>query len=53
MASALTALALPSFHVIGHSRPDRALDFASLGLLHASHAFAGEHESSPVLLGDR
>jgi hypothetical protein len=41
MAAALAALAIPAFHVIAHSRPDRALGFASLGLLHASYALAG------------
>lgn len=41
MAAALTALAIPSFHLIRHGRPDRALAFAALGLLHASRALAG------------
>jgi hypothetical protein len=41
MSAALTALAIPSFHLIRHGRPDRALAFAALGLLHASHALAG------------
>ena len=42
MASALTALAIPSFHAIRHGRPDRALAFLALGMLHASYALADE-----------
>ncbi|MDT0402696.1 MULTISPECIES: hypothetical protein [Streptomyces] len=42
MAAALTALALPAFHLIRHNRPDRALAFAALGILHASYALADE-----------
>jgi hypothetical protein len=41
MASALTALAIPAFHVIAHGKPDRAMAFISLGLLHASYALTG------------
>ena len=47
MASALAALAIPAFHVIAHGRPDRALAFVSLGLLHASYALA-DYETADV-----
>ncbi|MEU6551571.1 hypothetical protein ABZ915_14995 [Streptomyces sp. NPDC046915] len=42
MAAALTALAIPAFHLIRHNRPDRALAFFALGMLHASYALADE-----------
>jgi hypothetical protein len=42
MAAALTALAIPAFHAIRHRRPDRATAYLALGLLHASHALAGD-----------
>ncbi|AUI60410.1 hypothetical protein [Amycolatopsis sp. BJA-103] len=45
MAAALTALAIPSFHLIAHCRPDRALAFHVLGLLHASYALSGNEPS--------
>lgn len=42
MATALTALAIPSFHLIHHHRPDRALGFLALGLLYASYALTND-----------
>ncbi|MFD8810764.1 hypothetical protein ACFV23_04540 [Streptomyces sp. NPDC059627] len=42
MATSLAALAIPAFHLIRHNRPDRALAFAALGILHASYALDGD-----------
>ncbi|WP_154685975.1 hypothetical protein [Streptomyces himastatinicus] len=42
MAASLAALAIPAFHLIRHNRPDRALAFAALGILHASYALDGD-----------
>lgn len=49
LGAALTAMAIPSFHLIRHNQPDRALAFLALGLVNASYALDDVTPDSALL----